>query len=545
MCRPMRKRMIAVGISLMAMLSACGPKLKMIRSDKDKTAQAGDQKPIVRPNPAPVPAPKPAPAPKGIDISALPFKLAAIRGGAIGTDFVPFQSESEKALTDAAKFSAEEQKFIRYLTLGYNEQIRYKDDQSRAKIKIEMIDSMSVLLNSLSKTPAIVKPVALGENMGLFRIDIRSYGWTAAQFDKVLKGTNLATPKAYPYVVAGDSNLTQLKTQLGTDVPIVRADWFLFEAGKPQNYHDLLGIEDTLEKIEQRTKVKRIENIKATMNFPKNAPLAVRATIGRGKSGVSTNNRLIERHKANTGNFWLSYDFAAPKEGTQRDLFASPLGPGATGNVGDLKGFTPAGGELIFSLPNGLQAYALLDDKDKRIDIAPTAVVFNPTDRNRAGAITNGYACWSCHSQGILSATDELRPFIEQKLSAKEREELFGKDAVAAMMALHVKQDKLTALYKEDSKTHNDAVIAARIVGDTPMAQMAWTAQYYEKNMTMAMVAAELDLSLAQLDAVFAELPRELQAALQAAKNDDLDRGSFETLFPKLIEALFKKPSEE
>lgn len=537
---PKGKFFVALWVSSVLGLSACGPKLKMIRGDEDKPAQAGDQQPQKRPNPAPVPVP----GPSVIDISALPFKMAAIRQGAIGTDFVPFQSESSRALADAEKFAEAEQKFVRYLTLGYNEQIKYKDDQSRAKTKIEMIDSMSVLLNSLSTAPAIIKPVALGENMCLFRIDIRNYGWTAQQFEKVLKGTNLAAPKVYPYTVAADDNITQLKAKLGTDVPIVRADWFLFEAGKPQNYHDLLGIEDTLAKIEQRTQVKRIDNIKATMNFPQNTPLAVRAAIGRGKSGVSTNNRLIERHKASFGSFWLSYDFAAPSDTSQRDIFKSPLGPKATGDVGNLKGFTPAGGELIFNLANGLQAYALLDDADKRIDVAPTQVVFNPTDRNRAGAITNGYACWSCHSQGILAARDEMLPFIDTKLTAAERDRLFGKAATAAIKALHVPQKQLNALYSADSKTHNEAVVAARLVGDTPMAQMAWTAQYYEKNMTLAMVAAELDLSLSQLQDAFVRLPKELQASLQAAKNDDLDRGSFETLFPKLVNALFTQVSE-
>lgn len=549
-----RKRKIAYALGLTVMMTACGPRLKMTKAEDQ--AQQADQQPTPRPNPEPI-AQKPDgkgggnvvkpddTKPKGIDLSALPFKMAKIRGDEPVQGFKPYALDSGLALGDAAKIADEDRKFIRYLTTRFHEQMAYSNDQERAKAKINMIDSVSVLLNSLSNEPAITKPVALDGGMSVFRIDIRRYGWTVEQFEAVVKGTNFTPPRPYPYGMANDDNIVALKAQLGTEVPLVRADWFLFEAGRPENYHVLLGIEQTLADLEKRVKIDRLANIKGTMNLPDSAPLAIRAAIGRGRSGVSTNNRVIERHAAATGNFWLSYDFAAPEEGTFRDIFVSPLGPSATGNVGDLKGFEPAGGEVIFSLPNGLQAYALLNEANARIDIAPTAVVFNPTDRLRAGAITNGYACWSCHSQGILSAKDELRPYINETLSAEERNTLFGDAAVKAVNALHPEQGKLDALYVADSKTHNEAVVKARLVGTTPMAQMAAVAQYYEQDMSLGMVAAELDLSLSQFNTLLRKLPKELQSALHAAKNNDMDRGTFEGLYPKLIDALFVEKSSE
>lgn len=551
---PKRKLVYVLCLSQAVLLLACGPRLKMKRAEDTQAqqGQASNQKVAKKPNPVnPVPGnkPTPTPAPKKdlLDLKALPFKMAKLREGELESDFMPFRKNSTRVLADAQKLSAEDQKFIRYLTTGYHEQLSYKDDQQRAKHKITLIDSISVLLNSLSTGPTIVKPIAIDEGMCIFRIDLRSYRWTAEQYEKVVKGTNFAQPKPYPYTVAGDDNITQLKTLLGTDVPIVRADWFLFEAGKPENYHDLLSIEDTLAKLEQRTQIDRLANINSTMNFPENAPLAIRAGIGRGKSGVSTNNRLIERHKAGFGSFWLSYDFAAPAEGTFRDIFVSPLGPGNVGNVGSLKGFQPAGGEVIFNLPNNLQAYALLDENNGRINIAPTSVVFNPTDRIRAGAITNGYACWSCHSTGLLAAKDEMRPFLQNQLSDAEKASLYGDRATKALNAMHIPQAELDALITSDSKIHNDAVVKARLVGTKPMAQMAWTAQYYENDMTLAMVAAELDMGLAQFSALLPSLPADLQSALHSAKNNDMDRGTFESLFPKLIAAVAQslKPEGE
>jgi hypothetical protein len=74
------------------------------------------------------------------------------------------------------------------------------------------------------------------------------------------------------------------------------------------------------------------------------------ARAGFNSSGVSRNNCLIERHPSPYGSYWRSYDFASSKG--QQNLFAFPLGPGGEGN-----GSLPDGGEVIFSLPNGLNAF--------------------------------------------------------------------------------------------------------------------------------------------------------------------------------------------
>ena len=49
------------------------------------------------------------------------------------------------------------------------------------------------------------------------------------------------------------------------------------------------------------------------------------ARAGFQKSGVSRNNRMIERHVSKFGAFWNSYDFAG-NQGRQ-SLFLHPLGP--------------------------------------------------------------------------------------------------------------------------------------------------------------------------------------------------------------------------
>ena len=94
------------------------------------------------------------------------------------------------------------------------------------------------------------------------------------------------------------------------------------------------------------------------------------------RSGVSQNNRLIEWHKFAYGSYWKSYDFGG-NVGRQ-NLFEHPLGPGTA----DAE-FKHDGGEIIFTLPNGLQGYLLVDGQGKRIDKGPTTIVSDPKRPDR------------------------------------------------------------------------------------------------------------------------------------------------------------------
>src|SRR6185369_8997775 len=124
---------------------------------------------------------------------------------------------------------------------------------------------------------------------------------------------------------------------------------------------------------------------------------------GFNGSGVSRNNRLLERHESGSTVYWRSYDFAA-NTGRQ-NLFAHPLGPGG----GD-SDFRPDGGEIIFTLPNGLQSFFLADGQGRRIDKGPTAIVSDPRRPDRA--VENGLSCMSCHARGIIEKNDQVRKHV-------------------------------------------------------------------------------------------------------------------------------------
>jgi hypothetical protein len=206
----------------------------------------------------------------------------------------------------------------------------------------------------------------------------------------------------------------------------VRADWFAFAASRPPLYNRLLNYPSSFQQLAQAEGVDVDDDIRRS--------LAKRA--GFQKSGVSANNRLIERHMAHNGYFWTSYDFGGNRE--RQSLYEFPLGPGGP------HGFNHDGGETIFSLPNGFQAYFLNNSKGQPLDKGPTNIVRDPSRKDFA--VTNGISCMGCHDQGMRKAKDDIRANV---LAGRA----FSKDVKDAVAALYPPADIMDAVIEEDRRS--------------------------------------------------------------------------------------------
>ena len=158
----------------------------------------------------------------------------------------------------------------------------------------------------------------------------------------------------------------------------------------------------------------------------KNAPGVRVWRAGFNESGVSINNRVVERHKSRYGAYWKSYDFAG-NVGTQ-NIFTHPLD------------FTHDGGEIIFNLPNGLQAYYLSTAKGERLDAAPINIVSNAGTRDPV--VRNGLSCMGCHTEGMKTFEDQVRSVIVQNPNAS-----YDK---AQALRLYVEKSEMNSLVRED-----------------------------------------------------------------------------------------------
>ncbi len=321
--------------------------------------------------------------------------------------------------------------FARYFTMTH----LYNAGESVGILQ-EYRKGLSKLVNSLSWKREITNPQPIDLQETIFYIDLRHYEWDVND-----SWTKIETE--YPYHISFDTpaqtalkaQLTRLQTEMKCNMPSVHIDWFVAQASLPPLYHDLLDLPLTDRELETRLEVDVVRNIT-------NAPGVDVWRAGTNHSGVSTNNRVIERHTSRYGAYWKSYDFAG-SVGTQ-NILTHPLS------------FTPDGGEVIFNLPNGLQGYYITNASGFRLDAAPTDIVSNPAASNPK--VRNGLSCFGCHTEGMKTFEDEVRSVIESNATPA-----FDK---AHALRLYVEQAVMDGLIAEDMGRYETALEATGGVVD-------------------------------------------------------------------------------
>ncbi|WP_417847462.1 protein kinase domain-containing protein [Thalassoglobus sp.] len=272
-------------------------------------------------------------------------------------------------------------------------------DRSRA--------ALSKVINSLSWNKEIVIPHIVDEAGAVMAIDIRDVGWTLDQWEEILK--------YYPYGIRpatddpSSANAHQIAEESGTQISTVRLDWFIVTASQPPLYEHILGLPHDVAELEQKLNVNVIEDF-------------LNGRIKRAAfltSGVSDQNRLVDRHDALYGAYWKSYDFVRNDE--TGELMRFPLGPQFHGNPYEKHAFEQDGGEMIFNLPNGLQAYLLTDAKGRQIPEGPIQVVSDPAKSSGSNVVVNGISCMFCHREGMIDFEDQIRTGTALKGEALEK----------------------------------------------------------------------------------------------------------------------------
>ena len=312
--------------------------------------------------------------------------------------------------------------FARYFTLTH----LYNAGKSLEELGAYQL-ALSKLVNSLSWGFEIHNPVPIDTDETIFYIDLRHYKW-----DENEAWTQLE--QIYPYNIAFNEEtqadllekLTNLQAEMKCEVPFMHIDWFLGTASLPPLYHDILDLPETDRELEKDLDVNVARNIES-------APGVHVRRAGFKESGVSNNNRVVERHTSRYGAYWKSYDFAG-NIGTQ-DILTHPLS------------FTHDGGEVVFNLPNGLQAYYVSDASGNRINEAPIAIV-----RNLAASdptVRNGLSCIGCHTEGMKTFEDEVRAVFEKQPDSAIK---------AQVLRLYVAKSEMDTYVEADTQRYKAAL---------------------------------------------------------------------------------------
>lgn len=388
---------------------------------------------------------------------------------------------------------------LRYVTLANLYNACISDDQLA-------VDRQAVikLLNSLSNNSDALRLATVDKEQTIIRFHLDDLAWDALKWEKLLA--------VYPYAAKPDVKLFDfVASATKTELPFVRGDWLAFAAARPPLYHDLLGLPKSFGELQKSLELSIEENLKKF--------LAKRA--GFQISGVSRNNRLIERHTIKTGVLWTSYDFAGNQN--RQSLFEHPLGPD-----GD-NAFQHDGGESIYSLPNGFNAYYLSTAKGDRLDTGPTNIVQDTTQKDLS--VTNGISCMGCHDQGFRKAKDEIRAHV-----AADR--TFSKEVRDAVDALYPPHAEMDGLIDQDTKRFRDALQQAGLEPDAKIGGVEMInalSKQYEKDVNLAFAAAEFGITGEDFVARLAGAGGEIFRLQRRLEQGTVPRDTFEVAFKELL----------
>lgn len=357
--------------------------------------------------------------------------------------FITLEQVMKAMLDHLEKADRQDRNYLRFFTLHqlYNNPRTVEEDLPLYRA------ALSKALNSLSNKPRIVLPKPVGDAKELFDtvfvIDLRDYDWDRTNaWQRILS----QYPYGYLYEEQRSESLKDLEEQIGrltrARISLVRADWFVTTATRPPLYHEILGIPAHTKTLEQA------QNVQIAESFLKPSPERI-ARAGYAKSGISGQNRMVERHESSHGAYWKSYDFK-PDRGRGK-LTRFPLGPLNLFPKGkhpfEAQAFVHDGGEIIFSLPNGLQGYMLTDGEDRRIDAGPIEVVSDSLKTSGTSLIVNGVSCMACHKHGMIRLTDTIR----------DGNSVFG-DVEEQVRRLYPEKSKMDELLDRDERRFMEAL---------------------------------------------------------------------------------------
>jgi mono/diheme cytochrome c family protein len=429
-----------------------------------------------------------------LDTGAAPEQKTALSSekNERGRELVSYKKLDEAAFKDIFSVPERDRPYQRYFSYRsqYNSNFWCEDDEAFKKRMSVYSGGFKKLINSLSDQRELMQPKEVeGTDDLLVRVDLRDLGWSTEDYEFL--------SQKYFYGIDPDSanagSLKPLAHETQTKLPIMRVDWFMANAAEPENYNRLMKLPTHIKDLEDDFKISVARNIEERR--------IKRAGFNKGSSGVSDHNRMVERHDIATGYYWKSYDFAG--DAGRQVLEKFPHGPKEIAPLdGHLQAFEHDGGEMIFSLPNGLQGYYLSDASGKQINVGPTTIVSHrkrPTGAKNGVTIVNARSCFDCHANGIIPNTDQLRSSIALS-------NLFNTDQKEILLAMYVEQKEMDEHYKADrdrfvaalSKlgvTENNGTTEQSLTAPAQAEIVTYNADKYDETLDLVTLAAEFDMT--------------------------------------------------
>lgn len=455
------------------------------------------------------------------------------------------------ALHDLQSLDASLHPHCRYLTL------QHIDSRQRARF----IQSLDFVLNSLSRRQSMVycTPVA-GSNHSVVRIMLNEYRQTSEGWETLATrgsgplrvATRSDNPEPYFSINLGEiTQQVHRKDSKGTllywdgdrsrpvldevkglsagtwfDInayrtvqaatksnhPIMRADWFIANASLNPAYSEMLGIK-TLADFQKLVRYRTEDD-----------DLSGRAVVADSQL-VSLHQRGIEFTPKVMGTYWQTYDYF--KSTGISNLLKNPLNKKRDA------------GEVFAELPNGLQAFALLDGNDKIIDVADGNLVADQITPWKNKLVWNGlYSCTTCHRNGAQDIADEVRPLTmpPRALVSKNQKDFlefvdkYSKDINSELQNTRLRYAAAVASATRGLKPEENTEAYGKIFID-----------YQQKPLTLVDAAKEVGCTPPQLRETLERILQPDPAVATLLANRPLRRDLWEAAFSQIATAVYQR----
>jgi len=383
--------------------------------------------------------------------------------------------------------AAADQTQVRYFSLHVPNNVGASAEELEAMRK-----GFFKVVNSLSRSPVIVKPVAVDAKKLVYRVKLDEMGIPIAIFESVM---NDFYPYSQQYLnnvsdaasILAAQNDSSLRAATASNSYLIRADWFTATATLPVPYERLLQLGVNQAALDQQLGVNTLADI--------NANRVQRA--GFRNSGMSTQNRVIERHAQLNGlAYWTSYDFSS-SAGTA-NVFSNPLGPVALNGTRE---FTHEGAGIMFQLANGMFAYRVVSNAGVALDKAPTSTVNQSSaPAEFLSAMVNGMSCMGCHNAGLIFKKDEIRPFAQTNVGD------FSQAEFEKILNIYPEERIFKETLDRDNAFYFNALTQLGIDPKKPD-PVNQSYRFYNRSLTRNDVREELGLSAAVLDGLLVNEP--------------------------------------
>jgi hypothetical protein len=320
------------------------------------------------------------------------------------------------ASADARRLDPKAARHTRYLSL-YN--------LPSAKARTDAARLLSFHVNSLSRESDITRPQPVDAGDLLLRINLDDYGLDPDVWEQLANVEPFFTVRVKEVVVSvvrtkkgrkkrkqkqivknaaapwlaqtpgQKAALAALVDATGSQVPVVRGDWFFYQtsiqiagADKNPRYYQFLKLKNRAD-FEKLIAFNQIESRKFVQ--PLLAAIA--------NSGVAIRPRRVERDEKVGGGYWQTKDNkqAVDKNNPLRALNG---------------GFRFDAQEFYGHLPNGLWAMFLADKDGNAQDSAPDFVGHDKTTTSNDGRIHVYMSCARCHTNGGLQDLDDYARYL-------------------------------------------------------------------------------------------------------------------------------------